>query len=335
MSWPWARRMAETREISFREAITEALREEMRRDPRILILGEDILPGGGVFGVHAGLDAEFPGRLLQTPIAEAGFVGMGVGAALAGGPVVCEVMFADFMTVCMDEIINQAAKFRYMSGGQASVPLIVRAPCGMGRGVGAQHTQSFEALFAHIPGLKVAIPGTPAAAKGLLKSALRGDDPVVFLEYKGLYAMRGPVSDDPELLAEFGRGSVERPGRDVTLVASGMMLHKGLEVAAELAAEGVEVEVIDPRCAAPIDHALILASVERTNRLVVADESTMECSLASEIAATVAERGFWYLDAPVRRVASPRMPKPFSPKLEPVSLPQKADITAAIRDVLG
>jgi len=326
--------MVEPRLLTFREAITEALREEMTRDPRILIMGEDIIAQGGVFGVHAGLDEAFPGRLLQTPIAEAGFVGMGVGAAVAGGPVVCEVMFADFMTCCMDEIINQAAKFRYMSGGQASVPLVVRAPCGMGRGVGAQHTQSIEALFAHIPGLKVAIPGTPAAAKGLLKTALRGDDPVVFLEYKGLYAVKGPVSDDPEDLAEFGRASIERAGSDVTVVASGSMLHRALEVAGDLAAEGIEAEVIDPRTAFPIDFDTVIASVERTSRLVVVDESTLECSLASEIAATVAERAFYSLDAPVRRVASPRMPKPFSPKLEPFSIPQKTDIAAAIRDVL-
>jgi pyruvate dehydrogenase E1 component beta subunit len=327
--------MAEIRDITFREAITEALREEMARDPRILIMGEDIIAQGGVFGVHAGLDEAFPGRLLQTPIAEAGFVGMGVGAAIAGGPVVCEVMFADFMTCCMDEIINQAAKFRYMSGGQADVPLVVRAPCGMGRGVGAQHTQSIEAIFAHVPGLLVAIPGTPAAAKGLLKTALRGSDPVVFLEYKGLYGMKGPVSDDPDLLIPFGRASIERAGGDVTVVASGTMLHRALEAAGQLAEEGVEAEVIDPRTAWPIDFDLIIESVNRTNRLVVVDEATKECSLASEIAATVGEQAFYALDAPVRRVASPHMPKPFSPKLEPVSIPQTPDIVAAIRSVLS
>ncbi len=327
--------MAEIRDITFREAITEALHEEMTRDPRILIMGEDIVAQGGVFGVHAGLDEAFPGRLLQTPIAEAGFVGMGVGAAIAGGPVVCEVMFADFMTCCMDEIINQAAKFRYMSGGQADVPLVVRAPCGMGRGVGAQHTQSIEAIFAHVPGLLVAIPGTPAAAKGLLKTALRGADPVIFLEYKGLYGMKGPVSDDPELLIPFGQGSIERSGRDVTVVATGSMLHRALEAAAHLAADGIEAEVIDPRTAWPIDFDLIIGSVNRTNRLVIVDEATMECSLASEIAATVGERAFYALDAPIRRVASPHMPKPFSPKLEPVSIPQTVDILAAIRTVLS
>jgi len=323
------------RVITFREAIAEALAEEMRRDPELFVLGEDLIPQGGSFGVHLTLAEEFPDRIVQTPIAEAAIVGTALGAAMAGGPVVAEIMFADFITCCMDELANQAAKMRYMSGGQADLPLVVRSPCGMGKGTGAQHTQSLEAWFAHVPGLKVVLPATPADAKGLLKSAIRGRDPVVFLEYKMLYATRGPVPSDPDLLVPFGSARVHREGRDVTVVATGQMVLKALEAAETLAAEGIEAEVVDPRTVVPLDVDAILASVAKTNLAVVCDESTITCSVASEIAATIAERAFHDLDGPVRRVCSPPVPKPFSPSLEPFSIPQTADIVAAVRDLVG
>jgi pyruvate/2-oxoglutarate/acetoin dehydrogenase E1 component len=298
------------------------------------VMGEDLLPQGGVFGVHAGLEADFSSRFIQTPISEAAIVGTAVGVALRGGAVVAEIMFSDFITCCMDEIVNQAAKMRYMSGGQANVPLTIRTPCGMGLGVGAQHTQCLEAWFAHVPGLKVVIPATPADAKGLLKTAIRGQDPVIFLEYKKLYPTKGPVSSDPDLLIPFGSARIHRAGNDLTIVATGHMVLKALEAADRLDEQGVSAEVIDPRTVAPLDMNTILQSVEKTARLVVCDESTMTCSVASEIAATVSDQGFFYLDAPVKRVCSPSVPKPFSPTLEPLSIPQVQDILAAARDVL-
>jgi pyruvate/2-oxoglutarate/acetoin dehydrogenase E1 component len=324
----------EMREITFREALKEALAEEFVRNPDLFVMGEDLLPQGGVFGVHAGLEADYSDRFMQTPISEAAIVGTAVGVALNGGAVVAEIMFSDFITCCMDEIVNQAAKMRYMSGGQANVPLTIRAPCGMGLGVGAQHTQCVEAWFAHVPGLKVVVPSTPADAKGLLKTAIRGQDPVVFLEYKKLYPIKGPVSSDPDLLVPFGSARTHRAGTDLTIVATGHMVLKALDAAERLSQEGVSAEVIDPRTVAPLDMDTILQSVEKTSRLVVCDESTMTCSVASEIAATVSDQGFFFLDAPVKRVCSPSVPKPFSPALEPLSIPQVEDILAAAREVL-
>ena len=323
------------RELSFREAIREALAEEFVRNPDLFVMGEDLLPQGGVFGVHQGLEKEFPDRFLQTPISEAAIVGTAVGVALKGGAVVAEIMFSDFITCCMDEIVNQAAKMRYMSGGQANVPLTVRTPCGMGLGVAAQHTQCLEAWFAHIPGLRVVVPATPADAKGLLKTAIRGQDPVVFLEYKKLYPVKGPVSSDPDLLIPFGKARIHREGRDLTICATGHMVTKAIEAADRLAAQGIFAEIVDPRTVAPLDFDTILASVEKTSRLVVCDEATITCSIASEIAATVSDRGFYFLDAPVRRVCSPEVPKPFSPSLEPYSIPQVEDICTAALDLLN
>ena len=323
------------RELSFREAIREALAEEFVRNPDLFVMGEDLLPQGGVFGVHQGLEKEFPDRFLQTPISEAAIVGTAVGVALKGGAVVAEIMFSDFITCCMDEIVNQAAKMRYMSGGQANVPLTVRTPCGMGLGVAAQHTQCLEAWFAHIPGLRVVVPATPADAKGLLKTAIRGQDPVIFLEYKKLYPVKGPVSSDPDLLIPFGKARIHREGRDLTICATGHMVTKAIEAADRLAAQGIFAEIVDPRTVAPLDFDTILASVEKTSRLVVCDEATITCSIASEIAATVSDRGFYFLDAPVRRVCSPEVPKPFSPSLEPYSIPQVEDICTAALDLLN
>lgn len=324
-----------TREITFRDAISEALAEEFDRYPEMILMGEDILAQGGVFGVHAPLVASHRDRLIETPIAEPGFMGMAVGAAMTGGPVVVEVMFQDFITVCMDEIVNQAAKMRYMTGGQARMPLVIRAASGMGRGTAAQHTQSLEAWFVHVPGLKVVVPSTPADAKGLLKAALRGEDPVLFFEHKRLYALKGEVPVGADHVIPLGRARVLRAGRDLTIIAWAAMAHRALEAAATLAADGIEAEVLDPRTLAPLDEAAILASVRRTGRALVVDEATLRCSVGSEIAATIGEHGFDALKGPVRRLASPHAPKPFAPTIEALSIPSAADIAAVARGMLG
>ena len=322
------------REITFREAIREALTEEMERQPGMVILGEDILPGGGSFGVHLGMGERFGDRIFECPISEAAIVGTALGAALAGGPAVAEIMYSDFMAVCMDEIVNQAAKIRYMTGGQARVPFVVRSPIGMTKGVAAQHSQSLEAWFAHIPGLRVAMPSTPADAKGLLKSALRGEDPVVFLEPKLLYGTKGPVSDDPDLLVPFGLAAVAREGSDLTIVATGLMVSRAQEAATRLQESGVSVEIIDPRTVSPIDWETIFASVDKTGRVMVVNEATLVCSVASEIAATIGEKRFSSLDGPVRRIGSPFVPKPSTPGLEKLAYPSVDEIVRVATEMM-
>lgn len=322
------------REITFRDAVREALTEEMERQPGMLIIGEDLRPGGGSFGVHLGMGERFGARMFESPISEASIVGVALGAAMTGGPVVAEIMYSDFMTVCMDEIVNQAAKIRYMTGGQARVPLVIRSPIGMTRGVAAQHSQSLEAWFAHVPGLRVAMPSTPADAKGLLKSALRGEDPVVFLEPKLLYGTKGPVSDDPDLLVPFGLASVVREGADLTIVATGLMVSLALEAAARLQGSGVSVEIIDPRTVSPIDWETIFASVDKTGRVLVVNEATLFCSVASEIAATIGERRFTSLDGPVRRIGSPFVPKPSTPGLEKLAYPSVDGIERVAKEMM-
>lgn len=323
------------REITFRDALQEALIEEFDRFPDLFIMGEDIVAQGGVFGVHRQIATDHPQRLVQTPISEPGFIGMAVGAAMTGGPVVCEIMFQDFMTVCMDEIVNQAAKLRYMSGGQAKMPLVIRSPCGMGRGTAAQHTQALESWFVHVPGLLVATPSTPADAKGLLKTAIRGQDPVMFFEYKMLYATKGEVPDDPDFTIPFGKARIARAGRDITCVAIGSMVHRALEAADRLDAEGISLEIIDPRTLSPLDTDTIFASVEKTSRALVVDEATPRCAMAADIAATIAEHRFGWLDGPVRRINSPHAPKPFSPALEKHAAPTAVDILAMARHMMG
>jgi pyruvate dehydrogenase E1 component beta subunit len=323
-----------TREITFREAISEALAEEFDRHPEMILMGEDILAQGGVFGVYRPLLETHRDRLLETPIAEPGFMGMAVGAAMTGGPVVVEVMFQDFITVCMDEIVNQAAKMRYMTGGQARMPLVIRAASGMGRGTAAQHTQSLEAWFVHVPGLKVVVPSTPADAKGLLKAALRGEDPVLFFEHKQLYALKGEVPEGEHVIP-LGRARVLRDGADLTIIAWAAMAHRALEAADILAAEGISAEVLDPRTLSPLDEEAILASVRRTGRALVVDEATMRCSVGSEIAATIGEHAFESLKGPVRRLASPHAPKPFAPVLEALSIPRTGDIVTIAREMLA
>ena len=245
---------------------------------------------------------------------------------MAGGPVVAEIMYSDFMCVAMDEIVNQAAKIRYMTGGQARVPLVVRSPIGMTRGIAAQHSQSLEAWFAHIPGLRVAMPATPADAKGLLKSALRGQDPVIFFEPKLLYASKGMVSDDPELLLPFGRAAIAREGKDLTIVATGLMVSRALDAAAKLEQAGISAEVIDPRTVSPIDWDTIFASVDKTGCALIVNEATLAGSVASEIAATIGELRFKSLKGAVRRLGAPFAPKPSTPGLEKLSYPQIEDI---------
>lgn len=322
------------REITYRDAIREALFEEMERQPGMIIIGEDILPGGGTFGVHQGMGERFAGRIFDAPISEASIVGVALGAAMTGGPVVAEIMYSDFLTVCMDELVNQAAKIRYMTGGQARVPLVIRSPCGMTKGVAAQHSQSLEAWFAHIPGLRVAMPSTPADAKGLLKFALRGEDPVIFLEQKLLYGTKGPVPEGTDWVVPFGSAAVLREGTDISLVATGLMVSRALEAAVRLAQGGVSAEVIDPRTVSPIDWETIFTSVDKTGRALVVNEATLVCSVASEIAATIGEKRFASLDGPVRRIGSPFVPKPSTPGLEKLAYPSTEQIFATAMEML-
>lgn len=323
------------RELSYRDAIGEALAEEMARQPQMVILGEDLLPGGGAFGIYTGMaEKTFSNRIFEAPIAEAAIVGVALGAALTGGPAVAEIMYSDFLTVCMDEIVNQAAKARYMTGGQVRVPLVVRAPIGMAKGVAAQHSQSLEAWFAHVPGLRVAMPSTPADAKGLLKTALRGDDPVIFLETKLLYGVKGPVSEDPDFCIPFGSAAIPRSGTDLTIVATGIMVPRALQAADELEDAGLSAEVIDMRSISPLDLETVFASVQRTSRVLVVNEATLVCSVASEIAAAIGETCFGSLDAPVRRLGAPFVPKPSTPALETMSYPHAADIVRVARELV-
>jgi pyruvate dehydrogenase E1 component beta subunit len=325
------------REITYSAALNEALREEMTRDPRVFLLGEDIAvwgDGGGVFAVTKGLVDEFGReRVRDTPISEEGIVSMGVGAALTGARPVVELMYFDFVTLAMEPLVNQAAKIRYMFGGQATVPLVVRSNIGSSGGKAAQHSQSLESWVMHVPGLKVAVPSTPYDAMGLLMTAIRDDNPVVFLEHKLLYFVKGPVPTD-EYAVPFGRAAVRRRGTHATVVANQQMLRLALEAADDLAGEGIELEVIDPRTLVPLDMETILESVARTNRLVVCHEAARRAGWAAEIAAQVTEQAFDFLDAPVARVCGADVPIPYAAPLESAVIPGKDDIVAAVRAVL-
>ncbi|MDQ1300994.1 MAG: acetoin:2,6-dichlorophenolindophenol oxidoreductase subunit beta [Chloroflexota bacterium] len=324
-----------TRELTYSQALREALTEEMTRDPNILLLGEDIGVYGGVFKVTEGLLAKFgPERVRETPISEAGFVGMGVGLAMTGKRPVCELMFMDFAFVASDQIFNQAAKMRYMSGGRVKVPLLIRTQQGGGRGNGAQHSQCLETFFTHLPGLKVVLPATPYDAKGLLKSALREENPVIFIEHKLLYATKGPVPEE-DYLIPLGKAEVKRPGKDVTLVSYSRTVLHALEAAEEAAGLGISVEALDLRCTAPLDLDAILASVRKTGRLIIAHEAHRQLGMGAEIAALVQERAFDYLDAPIVRVGAMDIPIPSSKPLEVVALPGKGQILEAIRLVVA
>jgi acetoin:2,6-dichlorophenolindophenol oxidoreductase subunit beta len=325
------------REINFAEATLEAMREEMRRDATVFVMGEDIARQGGIFGQFKGLTDEFGWeRVLDTPISEAAIVGSALGAALTGMRPVVDIHFADFMTCSMDELVNQICKMRYMSGGQASAPLVIRAPDGIARQVAAQHSQSLEAWFLHAPGMKIVAPSNPADAKGLLKAAIRDDDPVLYCEHKSLYRMKGPVPDESEdYVVPLGQASVCRAGKHATVITYSMMVHRALQAAEQLAREGIEVEVIDLRSILPMDMETVYASVKRTSRVVVVHEACRTGGVGAEIAATISEELYDYLDAPVKRVGSKDRPIPFSAPLERFIIPQVEDIEAAILSVMA
>ncbi len=297
----------------------------------MIFFGEDVAAAGGVFKVTEGLLEKFgPKRVFDTPISEMAIIGAGVGAAVTGLRPVVELMFADFAAVALDQIVNQAAKFRYMSGGQASVPLVIRAAQGAGAGFAAQHSQSVEAWFLQAPGLKVAVPATPADAKGLLKTAIRDDNPVVFLEHKMLYTAKGDVPEDPEFIVPFGRAAVRREGRDVSVIATGRMVTFALQAAEALWEKGLSAEVVDPRTLIPLDEATILDSVRKTNRVVIVEEAVRTAAWGAEMASLVAEKAFDWLDAEVVRLAAPHAPIPFSPPLEKAYLPSPERIAEAV-----
>ncbi len=320
------------REMSYAEALREAMALALERDPAVVLMGEDIGVYGGAFQVTGNLIDRFgPERVIDTPISELGGAGVAVGAALTGLRPVFEFQFSDFAALAMEQIVNQAAKLRYMLGGAASVPVVFRMPAGSGTGAAAQHSQSLEAWFAHVPGLKVVQPSTPADAKGLLLAAIEDPDPVVIFEHKLLYKMKGPV---PEgwVTTPIGRAHIARAGRDVTVVAGAIMLHRALDAAAVLAAEGIEAEVIDPRSLRPLDRDTILASVRRTGRLLVVYEGVKSYGVGAEISAMVAESdAFDFLDAPVLRLGGAEAPIPYNPDLERAAVPQSEDIARAAR----
>jgi pyruvate dehydrogenase E1 component beta subunit len=320
-------------ELEYAEALTLALREEMRRDERIYLIGEDIVLGLP-FGVTRGLVEEFgPERVLNAPISEAAIVGSALGAAMAGLRPVVDMHFADFVTCAMDEVANQIAKSRYMFGGQVDCPLTLRMPYGIGRSAGGHHSNSVEAWFVNIPGLKVCMPSTPADAHGLLKTAIRDPDPVLVFEHRALYRVRGEVAGG-EVLVPLGEADVKRPGRDVTVIATARMVHASLEAAQRLAEEDVEVEVVDPRSLVPLDREALAASVRRTHRVVIAEEGPMRGGVGAWLAWVVMEECFDDLDAPIARVAGPNIPIPFSPPLEAFATPGAEDILAAVRQAL-
>lgn len=304
------------RQITFSEATLEAMAEEMARDERVFVMGEDIARQGGVFGQFKGLPQQFGSeRVMDTPISETAIIGASVGAALAGMRPVADMHFADFITVAMDEVVNQMAKVRYMFGGQCTVPLVVRAPDGIVRSAAAQHSQSFEAWFLHVPGLKVVVPSNPADAKGLLKAAIRSNDPVLYFEHKALFSVKGPVPEG-EHIVPIGKANIAREGKDVTIVSYSLMMGHALAAADKLAGQGIEAEVVDLRTISPLDKETIFASVAKTKRLVIVHEAVKTGGVGAEIAALVAEEMIDYLDAPIRILGAPFVPIPFSPSLE-------------------
>ena len=323
------------REIEYREAIREAIMEEMNSDPRVFLIGEDIGKYGGAFRAYKGLlDMYGPERVINTPICEATIIGSGIGAAVTGFRPVAELMFIDFTGLAMDQIVNQAAKIRYMTGDNLRCPLVIRTQGGAGRGVAAQHSQSLEAWFYHVPGLKVVMPSTAYDVKGLLKTAIRDDNVVVFIEHKMIYLNKGPVPEE-EYIIPFGVADIKREGKDVTIFAYSNMVFKALEAATELEQEGISCEVFDPRTLVPLDMEALLKSVKKTSRLVVVTEACERGSVASDISAKVASRAFDFLDAPVKIVAGLNTPIPYNSILEQASIPHKADIIKAVKEVLG
>jgi acetoin:2,6-dichlorophenolindophenol oxidoreductase subunit beta len=310
-----------SREITFAQAINEALAEEMRRDPRVFIIGEDVAEAGTPFKVLAGLVKEFgKERVIDSPISEAGIAGIGVGAAMTGMRPVVDIMFGDFITLTMDQMVNQAAKIHYMSGGKLKVPMVMRTTLGATRRSAAQHSQSLYAWFSHIPGLKVVLPSTPYDAKGLLKSAIRDDNPVAFFEDKMMYQLKGPVPIE-EYTIPFGVADIKRVGRDITLVATSSMVHVALAAADALQASGISAEVVDVRTTVPLDKETIIESAKKTTRAIVVDEGYERYGVTAEIASVIADGAFYYLDAPVKRLGAMDVPVPFSPVLEDQTVP--------------
>ncbi|HUO41505.1 MAG TPA: alpha-ketoacid dehydrogenase subunit beta [Methylomirabilota bacterium] len=343
--------MSENRQLDFAEAIREAIRQEMKRDKTVFVLGEDVGKFGGIFGCTKGLQEEFgEERIRDTPISETAIIGAAVGAAVTGMHPIAELEFMDFIGCGMDQVFNQMAKIRYMFGGSMSVPVVLRTPCGSRYPVAcgaAHHSQSLEAWFIHVPGLKVAVPSTPYDAKGLLITAIRGQDPVLFVEHKLLYyAKRMPKLREPypNLIANvpeepysipFGKAEVKRPGEDVTVIATMMMVHKALRVAEDLAKMGISIEIVDPRTLVPFDKETIVNSVKKTGRVVVASEDAKTGGVAAEISSIIMEEAFDYLDAPVKRVSALDLPVPYAPALESTVVPQERHIREAVIELTG
>ena len=326
------------REITFKEAVGEAMAQEMERDERVFLMGEDlqVFYGGGPMGVTPAekfVKRFGTERVRDTPISEAAFIGAGIGAAICGMKPIVELMFVDFFGVAMDQIYNQAGKIRYMFGGQSKVPIVIRTTIGAGFSFAAHHSQCLYSIFMHVPGLKVVVPSTPYDAKGLLISAIRDEDPVMFFEHKGLYPTKGPVPV-AEYTVPFGQAEIKRKGKDVTIVATAMMLQKAMKAANQLEANGIEVEVIDPRTLVPLDKKTILDSVRKTSRLVIVDEDYERCGFASEISAIVADEAFDVLDAPIKRISTPTVPIPFAPVLEKTIIPDEQKITETVKAIV-
>jgi pyruvate dehydrogenase E1 component beta subunit len=323
-----------TREISLAQAVNEALAEELRRDPTVFVIGEDVAEAGTPFKVLSGLVEEFgPGRVIDSPISEAGITGLGLGAAMTGMRPVVDIMFGDFLTLVMDQLGNQAAKVHYMSGGRLKAPLTVRTTLGATRRSGAQHSQSLHAWVAHVPGLKVALPSTPYDAKGLLKTAIRDDNPVVLFEDKMMFATKGPVPED-EYTIPFGVADVKREGDDVTIVATSSMVYVALEAAHLLEEQGVSAEVVDPRTLVPLDRDTLVASARKTGRAIVVDEGHRSYGASAELAALISELAFYDLDAPVLRLAAMDVPVPFSPVLEDETVPTPERVAEAAQTLV-
>lgn len=323
------------REITYAASIAEAIKEEMKQDENVIVIGEDVGPYGGNFKTTAGLWSEFGDtRVIDTPISEAGFTGAGLGLAITGMKPVVELMFGDFVAVAMDQLINQIAKMRYMSGGKIKVPIVIRTNIGAGRSSAAQHSQSLHAFFMHVPGFKIAMPSNPYDAKGLLKTAIRDESPVMFFEHKMLYNQKGFVPDE-EYTIPFGSAKIIKEGKDVTILATSLMVHKSLETANILSKENIDVEIIDPRTLIPLDEEKILSSVKKTKHLLIVDEGYERCGITSEIAFLVMNKVFDYLDAPIERVCNMNVPIPFSKPLEEFVIPNTERIIKKVKQILG
>lgn len=320
--------------ITMREALNQALREEMLRDKNVFLMGEEVAEYQGAYKVTKGLLQELgPNRVIDTPITELGFAGLGVGAAMVGLRPIVEFMTFNFSILATDQIINSAAKLLYMSGGQFKIPIVFRGPGGSAFQVSSQHSQALESWFAYFPGLKVVMPSTPADAKGLLKSSIRDDDPVIFIEQERMYGSKGEVSEDPDCTVPLGVADIKREGTDATIVARSLMVPIALKAAALLEQQGISCEVVDPRTIRPLDIDTIVESVKKTNRVVVAEESHPFCGVAAEISSEIMERAFDYLDAPVKRISGADVPMPYAKNLEELAIPAVAQIVAAVREV--